>query len=152
MSDLGDVIIENTSLFYYQKEQDIIKENEFYEELFTKSLICIQGNIQMFNELEIGYELNNDKGKAVLSTEVLVFDEEVEVTLKLTLFGEYKEDVNNYFSYFRIDIGIEIITSKVYDNEVDLSIDYSNEILKMLEKRELKWFLNNFDKLYEQKK
>jgi len=153
MSDLANTIIQNTSLFYYQKEQDAIAEYEFYQDLFTKSLNGIQVNLEMFDELGAFYILNNDKGKAILSTEVLLFNEDGEVKLILTLFGEYKEEegFDKYYSHYMIDAGLDTTTSRIYDNEQDLSIDYSNEILTILETRELKEFLNNFDTLYEQK-
>jgi hypothetical protein len=150
MSELSDILIQNTELFYDQKEQDAIAENEFYQDLFAKSLNGIQENLEMFDELGIIYILNNDKGKAVLSTEVLLFNEDGEVKLILTLFGEYKEeDYDKYLSYYMIDAGLETTTSGIYYNEVDFSIAYSNEILTILETRELKQFLNNFDKLYQ---
>ena len=55
MSELINIIRENTDLFYYEKEQNAIKEEEFYQELFAKSLNGIQQNKQMFDELEIAY-------------------------------------------------------------------------------------------------
>lgn len=153
MSDLGNTIRQNTDEFYYQKEQDAIAEFEFYQDLFTKSLNGIQANIQMLDELEAFYILNNDKGKAVLSVEVLLFDESGEVKLILTLFGEYKEeDYGKYLSYYIINAGLDTTRSGIYYNEGDLSIAYSNEILTILETREVKEFLNNFDTLYEQNK
>ena len=153
MSDLGNTIRQNTDEFYYQKEQDAIAEFEFYQDLFTKSLNGIQANIQMLDELEAFYILNNDKGKAVLSVEVLLFDESGEVKLILTLFGEYKEeDYGKYLSYYIINAGLDTTRSEIYYSEETLSIDYSNEILTILETREVKEFLNNFDTLYEQNK
>jgi hypothetical protein len=106
----------------------------------------------MFDDLEIAYTLFSEKGKAVLVTEVLFFKEEDSPKLVLTLIGEYKkEDFDKLYSSYRIDAGLETPTiSRVYDNEGDLSIDYSNEILTMLEKRPLGEFLNNFDLFYSQ--
>lgn len=153
MSDLGNTIKQNTDEFYYKKEQDAIAEFEFYEDLFKKSLNGIQANMQMLDELEAFYILNNDKGKAVLSVEVLLFDESGEVKLILTLFGEYKEeDYGKYLSYYIINAGLDTTRSEIYYSEETLSIDYSNEILTILETREVKEFLNNFDTLYEQNK
>jgi hypothetical protein len=153
MSDLGNTIRQNTDEFYYQKEQDAIAEYEFYQDLFAKSLNGIQANLEMFDELGAFYILNNVKGKAVLNIEVLLFDEEVEAKLVLTLFGEYKEeDYGKYLSYYIINAGLDTTRSGVYYSSQDLSIAYSNEILTILETRELKEFLNNFDTLYEQTK
>lgn len=154
MSELIDIIRENTDLFYYEKEQNAIKEEEFYQELFAKSLNGIQQNKQMFDELEIAYSLTNDKGKAVLVTDVFMFDEEVESKLVLTLIGEYKKETfDKYYSYYNIDAGLDsVITNKIYEGEVAFSIDYSNAILGILEKRPLGEFLNNFGELYSQVK
>ena len=152
MNDLGNTIRQNTDLFYIKKEEAIKQQEAFYQELFTKSLNGIQQNKQMFDDLEIAYTLFNEKGKAVFVTEVLIFKDEEKSKLTLTLVGEYKkEDFDKFYSSYRIDAGLETPTiSRVYDNEGDLSIDYSNEILTILEKKHLEEFLNNFDLLYSQ--
>jgi hypothetical protein len=152
MNDLANTIKQNTDFFYIKKEEAIKQQEAFYQELFTKSLKGIEQNKQMFDELGINYILTNDKGKAVLVTEVLLFKEEDKPKLVLTLIGEYKkEKFDKYYSYYRISAGVENIdTKKIYEGEGDLSIDYSNSILSLLEKRPLGEFLNNFDLLYSQ--
>lgn len=153
MSELAEIIQQNTDLFYYEKEQKIKEQEAFYQELFVKSLNGIQQNKQMFDDLKIGYTLTNQKGKAVLSTEVLIFKEDKE-KLVLTLVGDYKqENGDKYYSYYTIDAGVDSSSIRtVYDDETALSKDYSNLILEILEKRPLGEFLNNFGVLYSQEK
>jgi hypothetical protein len=154
MSNFTEQIKENTSAFYFNLEQEAEKQNQLYEKLFKKSKMAILENIKMFDELGIVYTLTNLKGVALLETEVLIFKEEDKPKLILNLRGDCKteEGKDKFYSSYVINAGVDsIIKQTPFIDEFTLSIDYSNEILGLLEKRPLEEFLNNFDLLYSQK-
>ena len=153
MSNLTGEIQQNTDLFYYKKQQEQEEQDNLYEKLFEKSKMAILENIKMFDELGIVYTLTNLKGIALLETEVLFFKEEDNPKLILNLRGDCKteEGKDKFYSSYTINAGVDnIIKQTPFIDEFTLSIDYSNEILGLLEKRPLGEFLNNFDLLYSQ--
>lgn len=155
MANLTEVVVENT-ISFYQAITDMEKQQEeYYNDLYKKSLECIRENIKMFDELKIDYKLVNSKGKAILTTEVLFFKEEGEPRLALELIGDCTKDENQkdkFLSYYNIEAGENSVSKQQpFLDEISLSLDYSNNILKILEVRPLGGFLNNFDILYSKK-
>jgi hypothetical protein len=151
MANLTEVITENTISFYQSKEDKEKEQELYYDNLYKNSLNGISENIKMFDELGIVYELVNQKGKAVLTTEVLFFNEDENPKLILELISEYKEEQGKgkTYSYYRINAGEDTTVKQIpFIDEITLSIEYSNSILNILEKRPLGEFLNNFGKLY----
>lgn len=150
MTELENILRENTDYFYYRQEQAVIEETLFYQELYDKSVIGIQQNISMFDDMGVDYLLTNQKGKAILVTEVVLFKEAPDDKLILTLVGEYKDEgVDVYYSSYLIEAKLERFVPKtVFNNELSLSLEYSNKILEIVEGQTGETFINNFDTLY----
>jgi len=155
MSIFTELIKENTVVFYSQKEQEEQEQNDIYKDLFEKSKGAIIQNIEMFNELGAIYELTNVKGQALLKTEVFLFAEEGSPKLILTLRADCVTENSKakVYSSYSISAGVDnVLKQDLFTDEVALSIDYSNQILELLQKRPLGEFLNNFGVLYSQEK
>lgn len=151
MANLTEVITENTIYFYQSKEDKEREQELYYDDLYKKAVAGITENIKMFDELKIAYKLVNQKGKAILTTEVLFFKEEENPKLILQLVGDYKEEQgkDKFYSFYSIDAGENSVLHQApFTDEIELAVEYSNTILGILEKRPLGEFLNNFDTLY----